>query len=71
MDNKLPQPKGKHINFKKRNVKKPTLAQSIFSVQHPEYISAPLRLSRALVADSILSNVFFAVKENIYAMKIL
>lgn len=34
-----------------------TLAKSILSVQHPEYISAPFKLSRALVAASSVSNV--------------
>ena len=34
-----------------------TLAKSILSVQHPEYMSAPLRVSLALVAASKVSNV--------------
>lgn len=39
-----------------------TLAKSILSVQHPEYISAPLRLSRARAADSNESNVLKEAK---------
>lgn len=34
-----------------------TFAKSIFSVQQPEYMSAPCSVSFALVADSTESNV--------------
>lgn len=34
-----------------------TFAKSIFSVQQPEYMSAPCSVSFALVADSTVSNV--------------
>lgn len=53
-----------------------TLAKSIFSVQHPEYMSAPFKVSLALTAASTLSNVLKvkehrklmikSIKENVY-----
>lgn len=38
-------------------IEKLTFAKSIFKVQHPEYISAPFKFSRARAADSKVSNV--------------